>query len=120
VDNFFKKGLDNSSLFFIFVLSNNQKQNNIMNFISKVAAVELINKTQGKIFTAEFRKKDNTTRVMNCRLGVTKGVTGTGMAYNPSLKGLKPVYDMQAKEWRMLNLDTITRLTIGGQNYLVR
>jgi len=91
-----------------------------MNFISKVAAVELINKTKGKIFTAEFRKKDNTTRVMNCRLGVTKGVTGAGMAYNPSIKGLKPVYDMQAKEWRMLNLETITRLTISKQNYLVQ
>ena len=56
---------------------------------------------------------------MNCRLGVTKGVNGSGMAYNPSLKGLKPVYDMQAKEWRMINLDTITRLTIKGENYLV-
>jgi hypothetical protein len=96
------------------------KSNNIMQFISKVSAVELINQSKGKIFTAEFRKKDNTTRVMNCRLGVTKGVNGSGMAYNPSLKGLKPVYDMQAKEWRMINLDTITRLTIKGENYLVR
>jgi pyruvate/2-oxoglutarate/acetoin dehydrogenase E1 component len=100
---------------FIFAVT---KTNN-MQKINKVSAVELINKTKGKIFTAEFRKKDNTTRVMNCRLGVTKGVNGTGMSYNPSLKGLKPVYDMQAKEWRMINLDTITRLSIGGEIFIV-
>ena len=91
-----------------------------MTFINKVAAVELINLSKGKIFTAEFRKKDNTTRVMNCRLGVVKDVKGTGMAYNPSVKGLKPVYDMQLKDWRMINLDTITRLSINKEKYLVR
>ena len=90
-----------------------------MQKISKVAAVELINKTKGKIFTAEFRKKDNTTRVMNCRLGVTKGLTGTGMAYNPSIKGLKPVFDMQANDYRMINLDTISKLKIGGETFIV-
>jgi hypothetical protein len=87
--------------------------------ISKVAAVELINKSKGKIFTAEFRKKDNTIRTMNCRIGVTKGVTGSGMNYNPSIKGLKPVYDMQSHDWRMINLDTITRLTIEKKTYQV-
>lgn len=87
--------------------------------ISKVVAVELINKSKGRIFTVTYKKKDNTIRVMNCRLGVNKGVNGVGMAYDPTLKGLKPVFDMQKKEFRMLNLETIKRLTINGQFYII-
>lgn len=36
----------------------------------------------GKFFTVTFIKKDGTIRKMNARLGVTKGLTGKGMAYN--------------------------------------
>ncbi len=87
--------------------------------ISKVAAVELINKSKGQIFTATFTKRDNSTRVMNCRLGVQKGITGKGMAFEPAVRGLKPVYDMQKKDWRMVNLETITNLKINKKEYLV-
>ena len=90
-----------------------------MKAISKVIAVELINKSRGRIFTVTYKKKDNTIRVMNCRLGVSKGVNGSGMAYNPTLKGMKPVFDMQVKEWRMLNLETIKYLTIDKQQFIV-
>lgn len=87
--------------------------------ISKVVAVEMINKSKGKIFTAKFIKKNGKVRTMNCRIGVSKGVNGKGMAYNPSLKGLKPVFDMQNKEWRSINLETISELSIGKQKYIV-
>lgn len=87
--------------------------------ISKVVAVEMINKSKGKIFTAKFIKKNGKVRTMNCRIGVSKGVNGKGMAYNPSLKGLKPVFDMQSKEWRSINLETISELNIGKQKYIV-
>lgn len=88
--------------------------------ISKVIATELINKSKGRIFTATYRKKNGELRVMNCRLGVSKGVNGKGMAYDPSLIGQKPVFDMQIKEWRMLNLETIRELNINKQKYMVR
>lgn len=68
-----------------------------------------------KIFTATFIKKDGTTRVMNCRRGVTKGVTGVGLAYDPYEKNLLPVYDMQKGGFRMINIDTITELKGNGQ-----
>lgn len=87
--------------------------------ISKVVAVEMINKSKGKIFTAKFTKKNGKVRTMNCRIGVSKGVNGKGMSYNPSLKGLKPVFDMQAKQWRSINLETISELNIGKQKYIV-
>jgi hypothetical protein len=88
--------------------------------ISRVVATELINKSKGKIFTVTFRKKNGESRTMNCRLGVSKGVNGKGMNYNPSIKALKPVFDMQIKEWRMLNLETIRELNINKDRYMVR
>ena len=87
--------------------------------ISKVVAVELINKSKGRIFSVTFKKKDNSIRVMNCRLDVKKHLKGGDLAYNPSLKGLKSVFDMQSKEYRMINLETIKRLSINGEHYIV-
>jgi hypothetical protein len=87
--------------------------------ISKVVATELINKSKGKIFTATFLKKNGELRKMNCRLGVNKGVNGKGMNYNPTLKALKPVFDMQVKEWRTINLESIKELSINKEKYIV-
>ena len=87
--------------------------------ISKVVAVELINKSKGRIFSVTFKKKDNSIRVMNCRLDVKKHLKGGDLAYNPSLKGLKSVFDMQKGEYRMINLETIKRLSINGEHYIV-
>jgi hypothetical protein len=87
--------------------------------ISKVVATELINKSKGKIFTATFLKKNGELRKMNCRLGVSKGVNGKGMSYNPTLKALKPVFDMQVKEWRTINLESIMELSINKEKYIV-
>ncbi len=90
-----------------------------MTQITMFQAQTLIQKTQGKIFTAVFVKKDGTTRKMNCRLGVSKHVTGKGMAYDPANRGLVTVFDMQAKEYRMINLSTLTALQISKEFFVV-
>jgi len=90
-----------------------------MKAISKVVAVELINKSKCRIFTITFKKKDNTIRVMNCRLNVKKHLKGGELGYNPTLKGLKSVFDMQSKEYRMINLETIINLSINKEKYIV-
>ena len=51
--------------------------------ISKATAKDMIQKSKGKIFSSTYIKKDNSKRVMNCRLEVKKGVTGEGLKYNP-------------------------------------
>lgn len=68
--------------------------------------------TQGKFFTVVFVKKDGTTRVMNCRLGVTKHLKGGVSTLNPS--EFLTVYDMQAEGYRAINLSTIVSITCGG------
>ena len=69
--------------------------------------------TSGRIFRAVFIKKDGSERTMVARTGVHKGVNGTGMSYNPESKGLMPVYDMQKKAWRMVNVTTMKSLKCG-------
>ena len=68
--------------------------------------------TKGKFFTVVFVKKDGTTRVMNCRLGVTKHLKGGVSTLNPS--EFLTVYDMQAEGYRAINLSTIVSVTCGG------
>ncbi len=81
--------------------------------------LSLINSTNGKIFACEFVKKDKTLRHMVCRTGVRKGVTGKGLAFDPLEKGLKPVYDMQKRGWRMINLETTFALKIAGETHIL-
>jgi hypothetical protein len=74
-----------------------------------------INSQKGKIFTIEFVKKNGEYRRMNCRKGVTKHLKG---GENPLRYGNNPelriVFDMQKKEYRMVNLDTARKLIAGG------
>ena len=74
----------------------------------------------GRIFSATFIKKDGTLRVMNCRRGVSKGVTGVGLAFNPSEKQLLGVFDMHKDQHRFINLQTLQQIQAGGQVYEVR
>ncbi len=77
-----------------------------------------IQKAENTIFSVEFIKKDGTVRTMVARLHVKKGVKGTGMAYNPIEKGLIPVWDMQKNGFRMINLKTVTKLQIKGEELI--
>ena len=80
-----------------------------------LAEIQTANNT---IFSVEFIKKDGTVRTMTARLHVKKGVKGTGMAYNPIEKGLIPVWDMQKNGFRMINLKTVTKLQIKGEELI--
>mgnify|MGYP003132580910 CR=1 FL=1 len=77
-----------------------------------------IQKANNTIFSVEFYKKDGSVRTMTARLHVKKGVKGTGMAYNPIEKGLLPVWDMQKNGFRMINLKTVTKLQIKGEELI--
>jgi len=78
-------------------------------------AVQRIENSGGKIFYIEFRKLGGELRRMTARRGVTKGVNGRGMSYDPRERGLLVVYDMDKRGHRMVNVQGISRLHIGGQ-----
>jgi hypothetical protein len=75
----------------------------------------------GKIFTVIFVKKDGSRREMNCRMGVTKGVKGTGIKVSNARKrkGFIPVYDVKKNAWRSINLYTLKELKINRRTILV-
>lgn len=90
-----------------------------METITRQQAVELVNSSKGKIFSITFIKKDKSERRMTARTGVKKGVNGQGMKYNPSDYGMKSVYDMGVRDWRMINFKTAKRLKINKKDYVI-
>lgn len=91
-----------------------------MKVISRNQALELMKSTNGKMFSVVFTKKDGSTRHMNCRTGVKKGVKGVGRNYDPADHALFPVYDMQAHGFRMISWSRLHSLQVAGEFYTVR
>ena len=84
-----------------------------------VQKIESAKKT-GRIFSVTFIKRtDGSQREMNCRGGVTKGLTGAGSSYDPSAYSLITVWDMQKRNYRNINCNTITRVVIDGVTFSV-
>lgn len=74
---------------------------------------------KGHFFTVTFTKKDGSNRVMNCRRGVHKGVVGVGLKYNPEQHNLLTVWDAGSREFRMVNMETVSSITMDGRQYQV-
>jgi hypothetical protein len=81
---------------------------------------EVIELLGDKIFTVTFTKKDGSVRIMNARRGVSKGVKGVGMSYNPAQKGLVVVFDMQKQAFRMINANTIHEIKAEKKIYIFK
>ena len=93
----------------------------------KTAKELLKEMNSGKIFTAQFIKKDGSTRIINARTGVKKGNKGIGLSFDPIAKNLLPVVDLQLlkkvedinKAKRFINLSTVVWVQISGVKYWV-
>lgn len=68
-----------------------------------------------RIFGALFQKKNNELRTGSFKIGVTKHLQGGNLKYNPSDYDLIPVFDMNKRAYRMINLKTLIELTIKGE-----
>lgn len=70
-----------------------------------------------KFFTVEFTKKDGQHRVLNGRLGVKKYLKGGEKTYDTDALDYVTVYDIKAKGYRTLNLNTCTTIKAGKQSH---
>jgi hypothetical protein len=63
-----------------------------------------------RFFSAVFTKKDGSSRYIYGRYGVKKHLKPNAgpQAYNPSERGYITVWDMQVKQYRLINTQTIT------------
>ena len=77
----------------------------------------MIKTSKGRFFSCTFIKKDGSMRVMNGRIGCHKGVKGIGRKFKKD--NLVTVFDAQAKEYRMINVDTMLTFKCGGLNWKV-
>ena len=91
-----------------------------MKQIDKDTAKQYIYKTNGKIFSAVFTKKDGEKRKMVCRQGVSKYVKGVGLRFKPNDRGLIGVFDMHKKAYRFINVTTLEQIKIKGINYQIK
>ena len=85
--------------------------------MNKELALDVIGRTGGKIFSATFVKKNGDVREMTCRLDVKKGVNGKGLSFKPSEHDLLCVFDMKNNGFRMINLNTLQQVKVGGKIY---
>lgn len=90
-----------------------------MKKISKTKAKNILAKTKGEFFSVQFVKKDGTVRDMVCRTGVTKHLKGGELAFDPAEKGLMVVFEMDKEGYRMINLKSLRKITVGGITYKV-
>lgn len=92
-----------------------------MKTINRTRAKELIKESKGLIFSTSFIKKDNTVRVLTGRLKVTQYLKENAkkQPYDPSKYNLQPVYDLKAKGYRMINLNTLITLSINKTKYII-
>ena len=87
--------------------------------INKDKAKELINNSNGRIFSSLFIKKDGSHRLMNARLKVTKHLKENAKKrpYDPSKYNLLTVFAMTNKGYRMINIETLQTLIINKKMY---
>ena len=92
------------------------------NKITKEEAKKLIHVTNGKIFSSTFIKKDGSHRLLTGRLKVTQYLKENAKPrpYEPNKYNLICVYDMKAEGYRMININTLTKLSINASKYLIK
>ena len=91
-----------------------------MKTIDRDTAKQYIYKTNGKIFSVVFTKKDGEKREMVCRQGVAKYVKGVGLKFKPEEKDLIGTFDMHKKAYRFINVKTLEKIRVKGKEYNVR
>jgi len=78
--------------------------------MNKKQSIQIIK--SGRFFSCEFTKKDGSVRRMHGRSGVTKGLKENAKprAYDPQELGYLCVWDMSKKNYRLINLQTLTKV----------
>lgn len=82
--------------------------------MDRKTAKTIINKNGGKFMTVRFRKANGDMRNMNCRTGVEKHLRG-GNSTTAGKENLQTVYDVVAKGYRTINLDTVEEIHSRGE-----
>ena len=98
----------------------NRKTKKFEVLIDSDTAKQYIYKTNGKIFSACFTKKNGEKRKMVCRRSVSKYVKGVGLKFKPEEKDLIGVFDMHKTSYRFINIKTLEQIKVKGTTYTIK
>lgn len=87
--------------------------------ISRADLVRILKGKRGKMLTIAYRKKDGSLRILNTVTGVRKNITGAGLKYDPEKHGYIILYDLKAKGYRTVNINTVGDVRMDKQVYTV-
>lgn len=87
--------------------------------ISRADLVKILKGKRGKMLTIAYRKKDGSLRILNTVTGVRKNITGAGLRYDPDKYGYIILYDLKAKGYRTVNINTVGDVRMDKQVYTV-
>lgn len=87
--------------------------------ISREDLVKILKGKRGKMLTIAYRKKDGSLRILNTVTGVRKNITGAGLKYDPDKYGYIILYDLKAKGYRTVNINTIGDVKMDKQVFTV-
>lgn len=92
-----------------------------MNVLANTKVLPILSSLNGRLFGAEFIKKDGSVRRMVARMGVSKDVAGTGYSHTRDTRRHNiTVYEMrEGGRFRAIPLDRLLTLTIDGKVYEV-
>ena len=84
----------------------------------RIKILNIVKNLNGKFFTVEFIKKDNTLRKMNSRTGVKKYLSPNGKKIKltpPIENGVLRVWDRGTQQYRSINIDTVKSIKYQGK-----
>jgi len=87
--------------------------------VRRVNLRDFMFKQVGKFVTIDFVKNDGTDRMLNGRLGVRKHLKGGDSTLADADKPYLVVYDMKAKGYRAVNLETVKEVRAQRTRYTV-
>lgn len=90
-----------------------------METIARTKVLGLIKSANGRFITARFKKLDGSIRILNGRLGVTKYAKGMCSKVEKPWNDYVVIFDAQLREYRTLNLGTLSALRVDGVTYIV-
>ncbi len=89
------------------------------NTISKNSVRAFIRATDGRFFRMTYQKKDGSVRNLTVRTGVSKGVKGTGRAYDPADYGLITLFEVNGG-FKAINPLNILEISFQGKTFLIK
>lgn len=92
---------------------------NVHQIPAQRAAEFLRHETEGRIFSAYFRKTNGTMRTLVGRRGVKRHLAGGSLPYDAEARNLLPVFDVSIRDYRMVNLETLVSFNIGGETFIL-